>query len=196
MYNRPLYRVGLVAFAMIIGVFAAGALPAHGLVLGQAAPDTLPSPSPELELIEQAISAVARRDWHVLVMVALGAVMFALRTYGGRLIEALHIDTHIGGVVTNFLIGGLGVYVVALKLGQPPDLHLFLLAVTTALAAAGGWHALVKPFVEWREARKTPTEVTSRRARAVAALEALPATATPDEEHAAVQAALAGGGAP
>jgi undecaprenyl pyrophosphate phosphatase UppP len=188
MFRKPPFP--FVLLALFVGIASALLLiaPAHA----QPLPDALPTSSPELDLIEQAIGAVARRDWHVLVMVGLGAVMFVLRTYGGRLVEALHIDTHVGGVVTNFLVGGLSVYVVAMKLRQPTDLHLFLLAVTTALAAAGGWHALVKPFIEWRQARKVPEAVVARRARAAAALERLPATATVEEEHAAVQAALAG----
>jgi hypothetical protein len=187
MSARPSF--GWTAYAVFIGFMVGGTL-----ALGD--PRALAQeldPAAQADLITDALAAIARRDWHLVGSVVLMALVFALRTYGGALVERLRIDTHLGGVLTNFLLAFAGMWATALKLKQPIDLHFVVLAVTTALAAAGGWHSLAKPLLTWWRARRKVADESERRREAVAAaLAALPAGASVEEQRAAVDRALAG----
>jgi hypothetical protein len=111
------------------------------LALAQAA-----IPEPDVgSLGASFLQALMSKNWGLLLSVALLAVVWAVRAFGGRLWAP--IATPRGSALLSFFGGTLALLVAALGTGQSFSLSLLLSCVSTALTASGLW-STTKAVVE------------------------------------------------
>jgi hypothetical protein len=105
-----------------------------------AAPD-IPAPDTDAAAWAKLLyMAVTSKEWGVVVGLALVALVYPLRRWGGMVVP--WFKTPFGGLVLAFLVSLSGTLGIALAAGVKPTVGFLATALSSAAAAAGVWEWL------------------------------------------------------
>jgi hypothetical protein len=137
MPSKTFARTALILFAAVIGLFGLLiALPAHGLVLAQAAPAAFDP----LQYLPQVLAAVQSHHWLVVLGLAILTIVAAAGTHAAgvtRLVPWFATDA--GATVWTFILASLGSLATTLAAGQTPGLPTLSAAFGVGVVAIGGY---------------------------------------------------------
>lgn len=119
------------------------------------------SPPPDFDasaVVKALYSAAMEGEWKIVGGLALTALVFALRTWGSKLVPWFASKT--GGLVLSFAVSIGGTFGIALSAGAAINWQTLLAALGTAATAAGLWEWL-KSYIPKVDAKNEETKAAA-----------------------------------